>query len=69
LNDFTLKNVYYNATYKRSYATLTHSACSKTFEKRINDFQNGCRCPYCYEKLKQSTLCVAINKYLDENNI
>lgn len=38
--DYRVENIWFNKEDKRSYATLTHVSCKRSFNQRINDFKN-----------------------------
>ena len=38
--DYTINDVWFDSNCKRSYVNLTHLACERSFDQRINDFKN-----------------------------
>jgi|GEM_PF-1896689 len=48
---------------------IKHKSCDRTYRVRVNDFQQGYRCPHCSEEAKESYNSMLIKNLLKENNL
>lgn len=53
----------------KHYHKILHIECDREYEVRPNDFQQGYRCPYCSQELKESRNLGYIKDYLIKNKV